>query len=548
MSNDTQFSISRRKVLAGLGTIGIASAGAGLGTTAFFSDEESVSAELQAGRLDLLVDFRATYKPWLGLEDTQAIVDGPVYAVPGDEMTYVVGQAPDWRDSEDDVLTGEAWAAATNAIDACEYENTTDIREEIDNDQFVDGTPNDVDDSFYPGYVDGDEGIMFSLNDVKPKDEGEATISLHLCDNPGFIGVSAFVESASENGLVEPETSAGDDMGDGLGELANFIYVRVWRDDDCSNTINGDESPLYQGSLAGFVQAIQEAGAEETPVEGLQLMGSRMDGCFEPGVHCVAFDWYFICEPEDFDLPSDAIAQGTIGAELDAAGIPRDVNVAQTDTLSFGLGFNAVQCRHNMVPNFRKVEGEGFGKDDAGVDGLASPLGAEAKIRKGPQGGTQYVLDDGNTGNGIDEEVMDAIVSGEPIPFSLSYDGSELTFEAGGNTLVYGDDAGEDTLGNVTDAVGLTVRARDDSFATVSDLRLEVPSSGIDTTVSGVLDARDNAAYPATDDQPERYCAFLDVDGLSDGFTLSGTATLTIGSNSSAEQPAVYFYTGATGA
>jgi predicted ribosomally synthesized peptide with SipW-like signal peptide len=58
-----QFNVSRRKVLAGLGTIGIASAGAGLGTTAFFSDEESLDASLEAGRIDLKLDYRATYVP-----------------------------------------------------------------------------------------------------------------------------------------------------------------------------------------------------------------------------------------------------------------------------------------------------------------------------------------------------------------------------------------------------------------------------------------------------------------------------------------------------
>lgn len=41
-----EFGVSRRTVLAGLGMIGIASAGAGLGTTAYFRDEESVAAEL----------------------------------------------------------------------------------------------------------------------------------------------------------------------------------------------------------------------------------------------------------------------------------------------------------------------------------------------------------------------------------------------------------------------------------------------------------------------------------------------------------------------
>ena len=537
MSNDTQFSISRRKVLAGLGTIGIASAGAGLGTTAFFSDEESVSAELQAGRLDLLVDFRATYNTWLDQARTDEIVDGPALPDPDQQFNYVVGQAPDWRDSEGNVLSGEAWATATREIDACEYENTTDITGELGDSQFVNGTPEDMDDSFYPGYVDGDDGVMFSLNDVKPKDEGEATISLHLCDNPGFIGVTAEVLSASENGLVEPESSAGDTMDD-LGELANFIYVRVWRDDDCSNTINGDEAPLYQGSLAGFVAAIDEASSEQTPVEGLQFMGSGDAGCFEPGVHCVAFDWYFICEPEDFDLPSDAIAEGTIGDELDAAGIPRDVNVAQTDTLSFGLSFNAVQCRHNMVPNFRKVEGEGFGKNDAGADGLAEPVPLEGKIREGGSGFTLKL-------NGAEQ--TENINNGVAVPFTLDYDGTEAT-------LVYEDPDGDRTLGpiavSLTDAVGVTVRARgEENYATVSNLNLVVPSSGIDTTAAGPLDPRDNTGFPVDDAEPERYCAFLDVDGLDQGFTLTGEATLVYDpATASDEQPAVYFFAGATGA
>jgi len=58
MTNDDTFRLSRRKVLAGLGTIGIASAGAGVGTTAYFSDEETFENNvLTAGSLDLFVDY-----------------------------------------------------------------------------------------------------------------------------------------------------------------------------------------------------------------------------------------------------------------------------------------------------------------------------------------------------------------------------------------------------------------------------------------------------------------------------------------------------------
>lgn len=49
------YELSRRKTLAGLATIGAAGAGAGMGTSALFSDTETVGQVVQAGSLDLSV-------------------------------------------------------------------------------------------------------------------------------------------------------------------------------------------------------------------------------------------------------------------------------------------------------------------------------------------------------------------------------------------------------------------------------------------------------------------------------------------------------------
>jgi predicted ribosomally synthesized peptide with SipW-like signal peptide len=50
------YNLSRRKMLAGLGAIGLASAGAGLGTSAYFSDREEFTGNtLTAGTLDMSV-------------------------------------------------------------------------------------------------------------------------------------------------------------------------------------------------------------------------------------------------------------------------------------------------------------------------------------------------------------------------------------------------------------------------------------------------------------------------------------------------------------
>lgn len=55
--SDEKFELSRRKALIGAGTVGIASAGAGLGTTAYFSDQEEFTGnEIQAGEFGMQAD------------------------------------------------------------------------------------------------------------------------------------------------------------------------------------------------------------------------------------------------------------------------------------------------------------------------------------------------------------------------------------------------------------------------------------------------------------------------------------------------------------
>ncbi|SHH61571.1 SipW-dependent-type signal peptide-containing protein [Halobaculum gomorrense] len=55
---DRNIEFTRRKALLGLGTIGVAGAGAGVGTSALFSDEESFDDNsITAGTLDLVLDY-----------------------------------------------------------------------------------------------------------------------------------------------------------------------------------------------------------------------------------------------------------------------------------------------------------------------------------------------------------------------------------------------------------------------------------------------------------------------------------------------------------
>jgi predicted ribosomally synthesized peptide with SipW-like signal peptide len=79
-NDPTLYNLSRRKMLVGLGAIGLASAGAGLGTSAYFSDrEEFEDNSLTAGTLDMSVtaDVVAANQYWVnqGGLDVSAVAD-----------------------------------------------------------------------------------------------------------------------------------------------------------------------------------------------------------------------------------------------------------------------------------------------------------------------------------------------------------------------------------------------------------------------------------------------------------------------------------------
>jgi hypothetical protein len=224
--------------------------------------------------------------------------------------------------------------------------------------------------------VDGPEGVLFTLDDVKPKDAGETTISFHVCGNPAFVWLRGEGVDA-ENTTYEPEEEAGDTARDAFasGELDDFLWVRAFYDPNCSNSLDENEPVIYEGSLTGFLTAIGEGLPLEAPAD-VAAADATDDAagdataapgtCYEPGTHCIAVEWYLPSIPEQDDgrgfaeLPSDAAETDdpvngdfpSLADELLATfGYESvdeiDVNVVQSDGAGFTLTFAAVQCRHN---------------------------------------------------------------------------------------------------------------------------------------------------------------------------------------------------------
>ncbi|MFB6069255.1 MAG: SipW-dependent-type signal peptide-containing protein [Halobacterium sp.] len=79
-----EFELTRRKILGAMGGIGAASVGAGLGTSAYFSDTETFPNRIAAGQTDLRVDWQQT------LEQSPA-VQVNAYPDPDGDGTQSVG-------------------------------------------------------------------------------------------------------------------------------------------------------------------------------------------------------------------------------------------------------------------------------------------------------------------------------------------------------------------------------------------------------------------------------------------------------------------------
>jgi Ca-activated chloride channel homolog len=96
---------------------------------------------------------------------------------------------------------------------------------------------------------------FFNFADVKPGDQGEDTVSLHLESNPAYACVDIGTTGNNENSLLEPESAAGDTSST-TGELAQEVHVFAWLDNaSTSNAQIGDNifqagEPILQQPIA----------------------------------------------------------------------------------------------------------------------------------------------------------------------------------------------------------------------------------------------------------------------------------------------------------
>ncbi|MFD1562858.1 SipW-dependent-type signal peptide-containing protein [Haloarchaeobius amylolyticus] len=168
MTDDTHIDLSRRKVLGSLGAIGVASAGAGFGTSAYFNDEETFDDNIMtAGTLDLLVDY---YSYWnqgsagsdyvSGTADGEAVSSDLSDVKPGD--SGIIAFCPRIETNPAYLwLCGELTDSSENGYTEPEPEDNNgegELEENIDVTVSY-CTLNDIGDSFDPKDVDSQTEI-----------------------------------------------------------------------------------------------------------------------------------------------------------------------------------------------------------------------------------------------------------------------------------------------------------------------------------------------------------------------------------------------------
>lgn len=254
---DEQLELSRRTVLATLGTIGAASAGAGLGTSAFFGDRETFdNNSLTAGTLDLAVSWSEHYSDWSA--------DEAAFARMADGSLVVEDQQGFLNATRQEVFPDEATRTAIRegTVDPCTA--LADVPEDLDE--------------------GGQPRPLIDLTDIKPGDAGFVSFDLALCDNPGYLWLNGGVRTAAENGVSEPEADDPDE-GDGV-ELLDAIRASVWYDTD------GDalyDPPPDEGE-AEIVLVIDRSASmadgklERAKCNAIRLVGSISDDVDDLGL------------------------------------------------------------------------------------------------------------------------------------------------------------------------------------------------------------------------------------------------------------------------
>lgn len=201
--------------------------------------------------------------------------------------------------------------------------------------------------------------FFFNFADLKPDDEGEDTISLHIGTNPAWACMDVTLTSNDDRSSNEPELATGDAPEDVNntwdGELADALHF-VWWADDGDNVFENGETLLSDG-----VQTLTDLATTSGPFSvaladsGTNVWSGQSNDPLDPAVvSYIGKAWCF------GDMTLDPYLQDGLGTSSPRTpansngGINCNGTVLgnqyQTDGVTLDVAFRALQARD--IPNF----------------------------------------------------------------------------------------------------------------------------------------------------------------------------------------------------
>ncbi len=355
--------LSRRRLLGSIATVGGAAALGGAGSVAFFSDREAfANNRLVAGELDLKVDWEEHYFDW---SDDEA--EFAEMAVDPAAADYLLPAPTDLPGAEPIALNFVGEDGRDRLWDASSIEAYPDADDDGIQDQTDDGVPVFPEaDSICDAQADTPEVLsselrtegtvgeepnpqttepgdpLVAIQDVKPGDFGELTLSFHLCGNPGYVWLTGALRGATESDLAEPERKDDQEDGDGDStdptevELLDAIQTRFWYDDgDNQLELGGDVDLMVavdRSISIDEMEAGQVADAVDDLTTGLANSVSTM-GDVDTGVVTFGDDQVRVNK-----VPSPGLA-GVEGPDEAGSGntpLPAAIDIADQVLTDFG--------------------------------------------------------------------------------------------------------------------------------------------------------------------------------------------------------------------
>lgn len=187
--------------------------------------------------------------------------------------------------------------------------------------------------------------VLFNFNDLKPGDLDTVIFNLQVTSNEAYACAKSSVMTNAENGILDPETDAGDGTA-GVGELQNHLQFATFADLNNNNAYDAASEPVnvnqYGGGDGnGFTNAQVAAAGwvpvadKSTPNTWLTIGSLLANTTYKAGM--------LACFGNFTTTGAGPLTQVT-GCD---GGLMGTYNDAQTDSASGDITFSAVQTRNN---------------------------------------------------------------------------------------------------------------------------------------------------------------------------------------------------------